>query len=238
MNNFDNASTAQTQVNMNSNSNSNKFDPWKDEIDKALPFDMSKFRKYDRNYSVRSYGTIPDNINEKIRNYVSKLSELGFTYRHGPNTDPLDNFVYNFASDRADVMLPWANYGNKEYKDIAKVAKPLDDAYRHAAFMLGKKKSDDPNENGKLRINTLGTAFRANTARNVHLIVGDNLVTPINLFICYSPDGASTRDEIKYETTGYISFFINTCEALNIPVFNLQKPGTDERLDDFLKTFI
>lgn len=70
-------------------------------------------------------------------------------------------------------------------------------------------------------------------AKNVRLLYGDKLKSPALFMLCWSEDGAETLRE-KTNRTGSIGHAIQIAYSMRIPIFNLGKPDTEERLKRYL----
>jgi hypothetical protein len=68
----------------------------------------------------------------------------------------------------------------------------------------------------------------------VFQLLQEDLEQPVNMVICWTPDGAVTHEECATETTGGSGIAIALAHALNIPVFNLQREDHLARICDFI----
>ena len=59
-------------------------------------------------------------------------------------------------------------------------------------------------------------------ARNVQVLLGQDLVSPVSLVICYSEDGAWREDQVSART-GYMRTLIALANRRGIPVLNLRR---------------
>jgi hypothetical protein len=69
-------------------------------------------------------------------------------------------------------------------------------------------------------------------ARNVFQILGDDLKTPSNFVICWTPDGAINHIQRSIKTGG-TGLAISIAYSYNIPVFNLQRLDHRNKLINF-----
>ncbi len=82
-----------------------------------------------------------------------------------------------------------------------------------------------------------GDFARKAHARNAHQVLGDNLDSPAECVICWTPDGAEKTDEChSIEVTGGTRTAIAIATLNNIPVFNLARPDALTRLIAFIKS--
>lgn len=63
---------------------------------------------------------------------------------------------------------------------------------------------------------------RALHARNCFQVLGDDLATPSDFIVCWTPDGAQTEDECSIRTGGTATA-IRLAHRRGIPVINLQR---------------
>jgi len=197
-----------------------KVNLWEDHI-QPLPVDKDSLLRFNRMFSIAAHGEVPGEVILLIEQLSKLLISKGFTFRYDGNSmDKASTQAYSAAKSRCEIYLPWKGF-NKEL--TAKLNKPTEKAYGYASTF-------------HRAFNKIPPTVRAIVARNVHVLMGDEANTPLNLFITYTSDGAETKADIKYETTGNMSFFINACEDLGIPVFNLKNATAKERIVEFLNT--
>lgn len=195
---------------------------WEDEIE-PLEINTESLLRFNRMFTVAAHGEVPGETLLMIDQIAKSLHAKGFTYRYDGNTlDKASVAGFNACKERCEIFLPWKSF-NKEV--TPKSFKPTEKAYRYAA---GLHKA----------FNKLPPAIKAILARNIHVLMGDECNTPVNLLLIYTSDGAETKKDIKYETTGNMAFFIFACEALNIPVFNLKNADVKERIVTYLSSII
>jgi hypothetical protein len=70
--------------------------------------------------------------------------------------------------------------------------------------------------------------------RNAFQIVHETLVDPVDMVICWTPDGAISRAEYKMGVTGGTGIGICLAEALGIEVFNLRREDHLARICKFI----
>jgi hypothetical protein len=195
---------------------------WDDENIQPLAVDPEKLLRFNRMVCVASESAIDEKMTLVIDKVARELFSKGFTIRNGGDiNDGLVKVARIPFADRELIYLPWKKFNPDLTGDMIK---PNECGYRHSAhYHKGFKK--------------VPPAVRAIIARTTNLILGEDCKTPVNLLICYTKDGASNTGEVDYKTTGNMSYIINLCDELNIPIFNLGKEGTNEKLLEFVKTF-
>jgi len=197
-----------------------KVDLWQAHI-APVAVDKETLLRFNRMFTVVTHGEVPGEISLLIEQISKLLLTKGFTFRYdGNNKDTASTKAYQTCKSRCEIYLPWKGFN----KDVtAKLNKPSEKAYGYASGFHGG-------------FNKIPSSVRAIVAHNVHVLLGDECNTPVNLFITYTTDGAEVKADVKYETTGPVSFFITACDALDIPVFNLKNPTAKERIVEFLNT--
>jgi len=195
-----------------------KVNLWEDHIE-PVKVDKDSLLRFNRMFTVMSHGEVPGETIILIEQLTKLLISKGFTYRFDGNVqDKASLQGYSAGKSRSEIYLPWKGFN----KDVtAKLNRPSEKAYGHAALF-------------HKAFNKLPPTVRAIVARNVHMLIGDECNTPLNLFITYTPDGAETKADVDYKTTGNMSFMIYACEDLGIPVFNLKNASAKERIVEFL----
>jgi hypothetical protein len=68
----------------------------------------------------------------------------------------------------------------------------------------------------------------------VFQVLQETLEQPVNMVICWTPDGAINRDQCQVETTGGAGIAIALADSLGIPVFNLQREDHLSRICEFI----
>jgi len=224
--------------------NQNKKKKWSIFDDTVDPVEVNPdtLKRFARTYTASSPVPIPNVQLEVLDRIVAQLDQLGFTFRSmADKQDKLNNEITDRAN-RKEFYVPWAKFNN----DVEpKLAKPTKRAYEVACWIEVEKRKAINNAKGKNipdkdiidNFNMLKPAIKTFAARNVHLILGEDCETAINFLLIYTEDGAETRKDIQYDKSGRTSYFIEVCEKLNIPVFNLFKQDCENRLMDYLNTF-
>jgi len=148
------------------------------------------------------------------------LSTWGLRVRSG-GADGMDT-GFERGDPWAEVFVPWNGY-NGRWMPQNQVGVPL------RAYDIAK--STHP------AWNALSSGARKLHARNVQQVLGFDLNNPSKFLICWTPDGCETEAERTRETGGTATAIIVAARH-SIPVFNLAKPGSYDRLVDFLPSLL
>jgi len=204
--------------------NKNKINLWEDTEIEPTKLDRSKMNPLGKYFTIvfhKGDDAIPPEIEKKFVDISKILMAKGFMLRYNGDQEPFINQVLDIDLARVEMYLPWKSFNTSI---TPKMKRPNEKAYHVAAYYhKAFKKLPNP--------------VRAILARDVHVILGENVDNPIKLMLCYSPDGAETIKQIDYKKTGNISFSISICDVLGIPVFNLKNEDAVSRLVELVKTF-
>lgn len=197
---------------------SNSFDPWKDEI-KPRTLDITTLRRFGRKAVIVSHGDVSDEAIDSLKKALEKLDSVEFTLRlAGDKKDKLEAAALYYP--RKDFYLPWKKFNT----DVdPKLFKPTKYAYE---LSKGLHKAFDK----------VTDVVRGFIARNTHMMLGDKCDEMTNIVICYTSDGAESKKDIDYKTTGNASYFIEVAEKIGAPVFNLKRSDALERLTKHIES--
>lgn len=162
-----------------------------------------------------------------MQNISKRLSEAGWKLRSGGAAGADYAFQRGIEqlpdlASRQEIFLPWNNFNwqlaNPEsgiivptYQQIV-AADKIAQQY-HPAF------------------NKLSPTARQLIDRNTFQILGLDLKTPVDMVICYTPDGSTGHTTYKTGGTGQA---IRIAKGMNIPIFNLGKPEHLKRIDEYV----
>lgn len=159
----------------------------------------------------------PDKTLALITIVARRLEDLGYTVRSG-GAQGADQAFGN-AIHAKQIFLPWPGFNaiSSDYLAPSDAAMALAAQY-HPNWSL------------------LNIAARKLHARNCHQILGPDINTPepVDFVLCWTSDGCE-HDKTRTAQTGGTGQAIALASAFNVPVFNLARPNTLERLRDHLK---
>jgi hypothetical protein len=150
---------------------------------------------------------------------MAKELATNFTLRSGA-ADGADAAFEAGAADvlgPRDVFLPWKGFNNHP--------SPLHEVTSAA---LGVASTVHP------QWHTLGQGPKKLHARNTHQVLGANLDEPAEFVVCWTADGCESSQE-RRATTGGTATAIVLAEKHGIPVFNLARDSSRERLVHMLE---
>ena len=79
----------------------------------------------------------------------------------------------------------------------------------------------------------LKPAVQAFLGKNARMVLGNKLNSNALFLLCWSEDGAELKKDVVART-GNIGHTILIANSIGIPVFNLGKEGTKERIHNYL----
>lgn len=143
----------------------------------------------------------------------------GWTLRSG-HAKGADQAFGEGAGFNSEIFLPWASYNNEDALYGHIFSQPSEASYEVAAQF-------HPNWD------RLSVSARTLLARNSHQILGSNLDDPVNLVICWTPNGSLTG---KSRLAGGTGQALRIAHAHSIPIFNLARPDHLDNLKNQTRT--
>ena len=120
---------------------------------------------------------------------------------------------------RKELMLAWKGFNEKESSFTYTPPEALELAKKfHPTF-----------ESAKPAVQTF-------LARNVRLVMGQTLKSPVRFMVIWTEDGAESVRE-RTSKTGFAGHLIALASALGVPIFNLQKADAEQRLSVWLEKY-
>lgn len=164
---------------------------------------------------VGSRTTPPDTL-AYMQRIASWLRLMGYVLRSG-GADGADTAFEQGASGQSHIYLPWPGFNGRVSCELPR---PSVAAYTLAAEVhpAWSRLTGGP---------------RALHARDCHQVLGNDLSTPSDFLICWTPDGC-IDDATRSKNTGGTSTAIVLASRRAIPVFNLQRPGAMAALERFV----
>jgi len=116
----------------------------------------------------------PDNILKQMTQIAKSLRIQGFTLRSG-GANGADSAFEQGAGDKKDIYLPWKEFNASQSSLVLVDMQLKEDAYKiayqyHPNWMA------------------CNAAARAFMARNSFQVLGDDLISPSEFVICWTPD--------------------------------------------------
>jgi hypothetical protein len=121
--------------------------------------------------------------------------------------------AFEIGTNRMQIHLPWAGYNNAAHGYPYLVPKPTIEAQRIAA-------AHHPNWDN------LSDAVKLLMIRNVTIILGVNLESPVQMVVCWTPGG---------KIQGGTAQGIRVAQSYDIPVFNVAIPEHQAALCNFTR---
>lgn len=143
----------------------------------------------------------------EILNVMSQLGNVfkgTYILRSGGASGADLAFEKYLNEQEADIFLPWKNFNNHKSNLFHIKNEAYDIASRHHKYWQYLK-----------------PATKKLMARNVHQVLGIMLDKPSEFLICWTPDGASSSEEITKDTGG-TGLAISVASEFNVPVYNLK----------------
>lgn len=163
---------------------------------------------------VGSRSTPQDQVN-RIKVAAQRLRGMGYTLLSGGAMGADSAFEAGAGTDK-QIFLPWARFNGSE----SMFTKPSREAEQIAASVHPYWRN-------------LSGITKLLMGRNSHQVLGADLLHPVDFLVCWTPDGCESEEDRSSETGGTGQAIALACRN-HIPVFNLARPGSGERLRDFL----
>lgn len=178
------------------------------------------FEFYKAYAGLGNEGAPPEAL-EVMTRISRRLAEQGFTLRtSGEKSGPGLAFEQG-AGGKSEIYIPWKGFNDRESK-----------------FMVGRFLMPEAAALIKQFMPTfesLKPAVQKIIGRNAHVIMGQDLRSPVRFLIVWSDDGI---EDAKNRTakSGYMGVPVSVASSLRIPVFNLKNPDAIERLWKFIES--
>lgn len=134
----------------------------------------------------------------------------GWTLRSGAAEGADEAFEAGVVRGNKQIYLPWSRFNGSTSSRLRASPEAMTIAsLTHPAWLK------------------CGGGARSMHARNVHQVLGDNVLLPVRseFVICWTPDGAERTEECSKDTGG-TAMAIRIAHRYGVPVYNLQR---DER---------
>lgn len=171
-----------------------------------------------RPYAVTGNKDAPDHILQKACAIVQRLEQMDFTLRTGGLAGIEDSVEK--VTKKHEIHLPFRDFDQKQsrYTFTTDRAKSV-----AAKFSPG--------------YSALKKGIQLFLAKNVRILMGNNVNSPSLFLIVYSSDGC-THISQKTQETGFATHAIAVASGLGIPIFNLADPNFDQKFENHLRNFV
>lgn len=166
-------------------------------------------------YTMVSNREAPVGVLARMTEIAKLMDSRGFTCRvdgaEGASAavEPVDC--------RKEVILAWKGFNNKESQFTYTAPEALEIAKKfHPTFDTAKP------------------AVQTFLGRNVRLVMGQTLKSPVMAMVVWTDDGAESLKD-RTAKTGFAGHLIALASALGVPVFNLHNPDAEHRLNVWLE---
>lgn len=148
----------------------------------------------------------PKNILTLMTRVARRLDELGFVLRSGGAHGA--DIAFELGAGRKEIYLPWRNF-NKNDSHLCRPAL--------LAYEIARKHHP--------AWDRCSPAARKFHARNVHQVLGQDLASPADFVLCWTPEG---------RVTGGTGQAMRIAEHYGVPVVNMFNPDWGERVAEIL----
>ncbi len=148
----------------------------------------------------------PSHIQEYMTLIAENLYEDGWTLRSGAARGADKSFEAG-AQDRKEIFTVDSYLSEKTYEIAAAIHPAWDRCTPFIQKLL---------------------------ARNVLQVLGQNLDSPVDFVVCWTPDGCES-DETRSKRTGGTGQAISLASIQDIPVYNLANEGRLDRVRNYIK---
>lgn len=154
----------------------------------------------------------PPEILHLMTRIAQKFASLGLVLRTGACTGADQAFMRGAPRDLTELYVPWQGYERYTGK-LPSIHAFLAAEPHHPAWPKLKR------------------TVQALHARNVEIVLGPELKTPVSFVLCWTKDAATTRTSSK---TGGTGMAIRVAAAQGIRVHNLADPATRATFENWL----
>jgi len=218
-----------------------KFDPRKDDIE-PVSVDVTKLKTFSRSYAATSIERVPSAIIPLIDHACQELNKRGFTLRSARSLDR--NHLETLMTERAERVEYYNIWKTafdfpEELMEKLKVPEPTKKAYEIACgldlqntlrwqeFKVKKTPGFTAQSIGDIvrDWNSRKDIRKKFSARTVHIYLGDDCETALNVLFIYSECGSESTSKTDFKKIGNLKYEIERAEMFNIPVLNFGNPN-------------
>ena len=159
----------------------------------------------------------PPEILSLMKEIAEQLREKGYILRSG-GADGADRAFESKAKKQKEIYLPWKGFNNSK-SNLYNLSEE--------AFELAEKLHPG--------WKYLKRGARKLMARNCYQVLGEDLETPSEFVVCWTPDGCETHTDRKSKTGG-TGQAISLADLADIPVYNLANEASIDKINEFIKS--
>lgn len=159
---------------------------------------------------------VPREIIDDMTSIARLLEKRGWRLRSGGAHG--SDLAFQLGTQVRDIYIPWNGFNGFYDSMTGFIDVTKKNNYREAELLAKKYHPKGAGLKGT------GLKFMA---RNAYQVLGDDLNTPSEMIICWTPDGVETTTTNKTGGTGQA---IRMAIDLNIPVFNLYNQSSLEEV--------
>ncbi len=190
--------------------------------------DTDSFDKVGKSFAVHTFEA-DDETMKKILVVSNILIEQGFVFRHnGRSEDKLQNKILEIDNIKVEHYLPYVkNFNESTTKPI--IVNYYELPYNHAAELYGQK------------YNELKKGAKAIYANQVQTLLGKDCTNPVDMLLCYSPDGSERPPAYEkgkkydYSKLGSLNFYLRVADVTGISVYNFKNTESIQSLVKLIK---
>ena len=189
--------------------------------------DTDSFEKVGKSFAVHTFEADEDTI-KKLVVVATILVEQGFVFRHnGRNDDKLQNKILEIDNINVEHYLPYKAYNSDIPKSI--IVNYYELPFNYAAELYGQK------------FNDLKKGSKAIYANQVQTLLGKECNNPVDMLLCYSPDGSERPPvyekgkKYDYSKLGSLNFYLRVADVTGISVYNFKNSESIQSLVKLIK---
>lgn len=174
--------------------------------------DMSFYKPY----ALAGNQDFPDSLKPVLSRILKYLERAEYTMRCG-GMDGIEDFAEK-ETTKHEIHLPWREFANKQSKFTFTTDRAMAVAKKFFPAFDGLK-----------------PAAQKFLAKNVRVLMGNNVNSPALFLLCWTEDGVESIKD-KTARTGFTGHPIAIASALGIPIFNLGKADAEQRLTFYIES--
>lgn len=166
----------------------------------------------------------PPQVIDALKQLLDRLNQQGFTIRSRGVTT-FDEVVEDHPLQYREIHLPWREFESKSRQGVKKMS-PFTWHHDRIEAIAARIQPDYANlKNGVKKI----------VAAQLRAVLGKDGASLALALITYSEDGAQHDSEVNGRSTGDSALGILAANRFYIPVFNLARPDTLQRIAEHFK---